>query len=255
MKLFELKGDVAFVTGAGTGIGQSIAVGLAEAGADVALFGRERKASELAETAKRIEALGRKALVVHGSVTEKADLDRAIDEVEAKLGPITVAVNNAGIAFAEDADKLTLEQWHRLYDTNVVGVFLSCQAQGRVMLPRKKGRIINIASISGTIVNRGINQVHYNSSKAAVIQLSKSLAMEWADRGIRVNVISPGYTRTPMNIRPEVADQMKIFEGDTPVQRSAHPDEMIGPAVFLASEASSFVTGIDLIVDGGFVVW
>ncbi|MBL8580833.1 MAG: SDR family oxidoreductase [Rhizobiaceae bacterium] len=255
MKLFELKGDVAFVTGAGSGIGQSIALGLAEAGADVALFGRESKSAGLSETADRIRAMGRKALVLSGSVTEKGDLDRAIDTVERELGPLTVAVNNAGIAFAEKAEKLTLEQWHRLYDTNVVGVFLSCQAEGRVMRPRSKGRIINIASISGTIVNRGIDQVHYNSSKAAVIQMSKSLAMEWADQNIRVNVISPGYTRTPMNIRPEVADQMKIFEGDTPMQRSASPDEMVGPAIFLASEASSFVTGIDLIVDGGFIVW
>jgi NAD(P)-dependent dehydrogenase (short-subunit alcohol dehydrogenase family) len=255
MKLFELNGDIAFVTGAGSGIGQSIALGMAEAGADVALFGRDSKASELAETASKITAMGRRALVVRGSVTEKDDIDRAIDRVEAELGPITVAVNNAGVAFAEKAETLTLEQWHRLYDVNVVGVFLSCQAEGRVMLPRGKGTIINIASISGTIVNRGINQVHYNSSKSAVIQISKSLAMEWADRGIRVNVISPGYTRTPMNIRPEVADQMKIFEGDTPMQRSASPDEMIGPAVFLASQASSFVTGIDLIVDGGFIVW
>ncbi len=255
MKLFELNGDIAFVTGAGSGIGQSIALGMAEAGADVALFGRDSKASELAETASKITAMGRRALVVSGSVTEKDDIDRAIDRVEAELGPITVAVNNAGVAFAEKAENLTLEQWHRLYDVNVVGVFLSCQAEGRVMLPRGKGTIINIASISGTIVNRGINQVHYNSSKSAVIQMSKSLAMEWADRGIRVNVISPGYTRTPMNIRPEVADQMKIFEGDTPMQRSASPDEMIGPAVFLASQASSFVTGIDLIVDGGFIVW
>ncbi|RJG41585.1 SDR family oxidoreductase [Mesorhizobium sp. DCY119] len=255
MKLFELNGDIAFVTGAGSGIGQSIALGMAEAGADVALFGRDSKANGLAETARKITAMGRRALVVSGSVTEKDDIDRAIERVEAELGPITVAVNNAGVAFAEKAENLTLEQWHRLYDVNVVGVFLSCQAEGRVMLPRGKGTIINIASISGTIVNRGINQVHYNSSKSAVIQMSKSLAMEWADRGIRVNVISPGYTRTPMNIRPEVADQMKIFEGDTPMQRSASPDEMIGPAVFLASQASSFVTGIDLIVDGGFIVW
>jgi NAD(P)-dependent dehydrogenase (short-subunit alcohol dehydrogenase family) len=255
MKLFELNGDIAFVTGAGSGIGQSIALGMAEAGADVALFGRDSKANGLAETARKITAMGRRALVVSGSVTEKDDIDRAIDQVEAELGPITVAVNNAGVAFAEKAENLTLEQWHRLYDVNVVGVFLCCQAEGRVMLPRGKGTIINIASISGTIVNRGINQVHYNSSKSAVIQMSKSLAMEWADRGIRINVISPGYTRTPMNIRPEVADQMKIFEGDTPMQRSASPDEMIGPAVFLASQASSFVTGIDLIVDGGFIVW
>jgi NAD(P)-dependent dehydrogenase (short-subunit alcohol dehydrogenase family) len=255
MRLFDLKGDVAFVTGAGSGIGQSIAIGLAEAGADVALFGREQKASALAETAARVESFGRRALVVHGSVTEKADVDRAVDTVEKELGPITIGVNNAGIAFVAPAETMTLEQWHRMYDTNLVGVLLSCQAEGRVMLARGKGRIINIASISGTIANKDIDQVHYNSAKAAVIHLSKSLAAEWGSRGVRVNSLSPGLTRTPMNTRPEVADQMAVIEADTPMKRSAHPDEMVGPAIFLASEASCFVTGIDLIVDGGFVVW
>ena len=109
--------------------------------------------------------------------------------------------------------------------------------------------------MSGFIVNRGLFQAHYNSSKAAVIHMSKSLAMEWSDRGLRVNAISPGYTLTPMNRRPAVADQVKIFERDTPMGRLAMPEEMVGPAVFLASRASSFVTGIDLIVDGGFVCW
>ncbi|TIU12660.1 MAG: SDR family oxidoreductase, partial [Mesorhizobium sp.] len=110
-------------------------------------------------------------------------------------------------------------------------------------------------SMSGSIVNRGLTQAHYNSSKAAVIHMSKSLAMEWADRGLRVNVVSPGYTLTPMNMRPEVAEQVKIFERDTPMGRMARPEEMVGPTVFLASRAASFVTGIDLIVDGGFVCW
>jgi NAD(P)-dependent dehydrogenase (short-subunit alcohol dehydrogenase family) len=109
--------------------------------------------------------------------------------------------------------------------------------------------------MSGTIVNRGLNQAHYNSSKAAVIHMSKSLAMEWADRNVRVNVISPGYTLTPMNKRPEVADQLKEFAAGTPMQRIAESEEMAGPAVFLASDAASFITGHDLIVDGGFVCW
>ena len=109
--------------------------------------------------------------------------------------------------------------------------------------------------MSGSIVNRDLLQVHYNASKAAVIHLSKSLAMEWAPRGIRVNSISPGYTATPMNTRPEVAEQVKRFEADTPLGRMAEPTEMVGPAVFLLSDAASFVTGIDLIVDGGFVCW
>ena len=147
------------------------------------------------------------------------------------------------------------DQWRKVHAINVDGVFLSCQAQARVMLPRKKGAIVNIASMSGSIVNRGLLQAHYNSSKAAVIHMSKSLAMEWSTSGVRVNTISPGYTATPMNLRPEVAEQVKIFERDTPLGRMATVDEMVGPAVFLVSRAASFCTGIDLIVDGGFVCW
>ena len=123
------------------------------------------------------------------------------------------------------------------------------------MLPRKRGSIVNIASMSGVIVNRGLLQAHYNTSKAAVIHLTKSLAMEWSGMGIRVNALSPGYTLTPMNKRPEVAEQIRAFAADTPMARIASVDEMVGPAVFLASEASAFCTGINLLVDGGFVCW
>ena len=254
MDLFSLQGDVAFVTGAGSGIGQRIAVGLAEAGADVVCYGHSSHGG-LEAAARRIEALGRRALAIEGSVTSADEIAAAIARAETELGPVTVAINNAGVAHAAPAEDMTAEQWNRIYEINVNGVFLCCQAEARVMLPRKRGSIINIASMSGSIVNRGLTQAHYNSSKAAVIHLSKSLAMEWADRGLRVNVISPGYTLTPMNQRPEVADQRKIFERDTPMGRMAGVDEMVGPAVFLASRASSFVTGIDLIVDGGFVCW
>lgn len=254
MELFSLEGEVALVTGAGSGIGQAIAVGLARAGADVACFGHA-SGGGLAETASRIEALGRRKLICTGSVTSETDLAAAIGECEARLGPLSVAVNNAGIGGAAAAETMTREVWRRVYDVNVEGLFLSCQAEARVMLPRGKGAIINIASMSGSIVNRDLYQSHYNSSKAAVIHLTKSLAMEWVDRGLRVNAISPGYTLTPMNRRPEVLDQVKIFERDTPLGRLADVEEMVGPAIFLASAASSFITGIDLIVDGGFVCW
>jgi NAD(P)-dependent dehydrogenase (short-subunit alcohol dehydrogenase family) len=140
-------------------------------------------------------------------------------------------------------------------DINMKGVFFSCQAQARAMLKHGKGSIINIASMSGVIVNRGLNQVHYNASKAGVIHMSKSMAIEWVGRGIRVNSISPGYTATPMNTRPEMVHQTKDFESQTPMQRMASVDEMVGPAVFLASDASSYCTGIDLLVDGGFCCW
>jgi len=142
-----------------------------------------------------------------------------------------------------------------MFDINLTGLFYSCQEEAKVMISRKKGSIINIASMSGSIVNRGLKQVHYNSSKAGVIHLTKSLAMEWISYGIRVNSISPGYTKTPMNLRPEMVDQVKIFESETPIQRMASPDEIVGPAIFLATDSSSFCTGIDLIVDGGFVCW
>lgn len=254
MKLFNLQGEVAIVTGAGSGIGQAIAIGIAEAGADVACFGH-RSNGGLDQTAEKIRALGRKTLTFEGTVVSAKDLSGAIERIEKQLGPLTIAVNNAGNGAGGEAETLELKNWQRVYDVNVTGVFLSCQAQARVMLPRRKGSIINVASISGSIVNRDLKQADYNSSKAAVIHLSKSLAMEWIGRGVRVNSISPGYTLTPMNRRPEVADQVEIFARDTPMGRLATPEEMIGPAVFLSSRASSFVTGIDLVVDGGFTCW
>jgi NAD(P)-dependent dehydrogenase (short-subunit alcohol dehydrogenase family) len=254
MQLFRLDGHTAFVTGAGSGIGQAIAVGLAEAGADVACFDLPGSAG-LAQTVERIQALGRHGVALHGSVTDKASLQEAVGRCESDLGPLTVAVNCAGIANAQAAEDLTLERWQTTLDVNLTGIFLSCQAQAAVMLPRGKGAIVNIASMSGSIVNRGLLQAHYNTSKAGVIHLSKSLAMEWADKGLRVNCISPGYTATPMNTRPEVAEQVKIFEQTTPMGRMATVEEIVGPAIFLASQAASFCTGVDLIVDGGFVCW
>ena len=254
MDLFNLQGEIAFVTGAGSGIGQRIAIGLAEAGADVACFDLSGSAG-LATTTERIQALGRRALALEGDVTQATDLQRAVAAVESDLGDLGIAINCAGIANAAPAEEMSLDQWQRTLSVNLNGVFLSCQAEARVMLPRRRGTIVNIASMSGTIVNRGLLQAHYNSSKAAVIHLSKSLAMEWSNRGVRVNSISPGYTATPMNLRPEVAEQCKQFERDTPLGRMASVDELVGPAVFLASRAASFCTGIDLIVDGGFVCW
>jgi NAD(P)-dependent dehydrogenase (short-subunit alcohol dehydrogenase family) len=254
VNIFSLEGEIAFVTGAGSGIGQRIAIGLAEAGADVAGFDLPGSPG-IGATLEAIGKLGRKAVALEGNVTQAADLARAVAQAEKALGPIGVAVNAAGIANAAPAEDMLLDQWQRMLDINLTGIFLSCQAQARAMLPRKRGAIVNIASMSGSIVNRGIQQSHYNTAKAGVVHLTKSLAMEWVDRGIRVNAISPGYTSTPMNLRPEVAEQVKRFEAETPMARMARVDEMVGPAVFLASPAASFVTGVDLLVDGGFECW
>jgi NAD(P)-dependent dehydrogenase (short-subunit alcohol dehydrogenase family) len=252
--LFSLEGQVAIVTGAGSGIGQRIAQGLAQFGADVACVDR-RSDGGLKNTAGLVTAAGRKAMVIASDVTEKGTMIRAVEQTDRQLGPIGVAVNAAGIANAGPAEEMELEQWQTMIDVNLTGLFQSCQAEARTMLENGGGSIVNIGSMSGVIVNRGLQQVHYNTSKAGVIHLTKSMAMEWVDRGIRVNSISPGYTATPMNTRPEMVYQTKLFEEQTPMHRMASVDEMIGPAIFLASQASSYCTGIDLLVDGGFCCW
>jgi NAD(P)-dependent dehydrogenase (short-subunit alcohol dehydrogenase family) len=252
--LFTLSGQVALVTGAGSGIGQRIAQGLAQVGAHVACVDR-REDDGLRRTHALVEAAGTKALTIKADVTDRGNMIEAVARSERELGPLSVAVNAAGIAGANPAEEMEIDQWQSVIDVNLTGVFLSCQAEASAMVRHGRGSIINIASMSGIIVNRGLKQAHYNASKAGVIQLTRSLAMEWVDRGIRVNSISPGYTRTPMNARPEMAHQTKLFEEQTPMGRMASVDELVGPAIFLASQASSYCTGIDLLVDGGFCCW
>ncbi|MDY8108746.1 SDR family oxidoreductase [Fulvimarina sp. 2208YS6-2-32] len=253
--LFDLSGRVALVTGAGSGIGQRIAMGLAQSGADVALIDR-RTDGGLAETANFIAGTGRRSVEIAADVTSQTALSDAVQRAEAELGSLRLAVNAAGIANAAPCEEMDEAQYQTLMDINMKGVWLSCRAEARAMLAHGKGgSIVNIASMSGVIVNRGLNQVHYNASKAGVIHMSKSMAMEWVDRGIRVNSISPGYTATPMNTRPEMVHQTKEFESQTPMQRMASVDEMVGPAIFLLSDAASYCTGVDLLVDGGFCCW
>jgi NAD(P)-dependent dehydrogenase (short-subunit alcohol dehydrogenase family) len=250
---FRLDQHTALVTGAASGIGRAIAVGIAESGANVACF--DLPGPGLEQVCAQIQAVGVKAVPVAGDVTDASSLTAAVEQTQNALGALTLAVNSAGIANAAPAESMPLDQWRRVIDINVTGVFLSCQAEAQAMLANGGGSIVNIASMSGSIVNRGLLQAHYNASKAAVIHLSRSLAMEWCERSIRVNVISPGYTATPMNTRPEVAEQVRQFESETPMGRMATVEELVGPAVFLLSDAASFCTGVDLLVDGGFTCW
>jgi NAD(P)-dependent dehydrogenase (short-subunit alcohol dehydrogenase family) len=250
---FSLNGEVAMVTGGGSGIGQAIAVGIAQHGGLIGIV--DLPGSNADDTLAAIEEAGSRGIFIGADVTDEAQINAAVARIEAELGQLTLGVNAAGIANAAPAEDMPLAQWQKVYDIDVTGVFLSCQAQGRAMLRNGRGSIVNIASMSGSIVNRGLNQVHYNSAKAAVIHLSKSLAIEWAERGVRVNALSPGYTMTKMNSRPEMVDQMDTFARDTAMQRIAEPYEMAGPAVFLLSSAASFCTGVDLVADGGASVW
>jgi NAD(P)-dependent dehydrogenase (short-subunit alcohol dehydrogenase family) len=250
---FSLDAETALVTGGASGIGAAVALAIAEQGGQVAIV--DLPGTDFSSTLDAIARSGGKAISIEADVTSLEQLEEAVARTEVELGVLSLAVNSAGIANAAPAEDMPLAQWQKVYDIDVTGVFLSCQAEGRAMLRSGRGSIVNIASMSGTIVNRGLMQVHYNSAKAAVQHLSKSLAMEWAERGVRVNSISPGYTMTPMNSRPEMVDQMAQFASETPMQRVAEPREIAGPVVFLLSGAASFCTGTDLLVDGGFCAW
>ena len=253
--LFDLSGRTALVTGAGSGIGRRLAVGLAAAGADVSCLDLPRQRAELDRTSAEIAEHGRSARALEADVTDAESARSAVERHETELGPLEIAVNCAGVNGSAPAEEMSSAEWHRVVDTNLTGVFHSCQAEAAVMLPRQRGAVVNIASMSATIANRGLWQVHYNSSKAGVKHLTTSLAAEWARRGVRVNSISPGYVSTPMTSGPEWDEKRAQFSEQTPLARMATPDELVGPVVFLASPAASYCTGADLLVDGGFTGW
>jgi len=251
---FSLDGRVVLITGAASGIGQAIAVGAAEHGAKLALLARPGRS--MTETLDLISPTGAATLCVEADTRDAAALDAAVARTEAELGPLWGAVNSAGIAGQRQAEDMPESQWQEMIDINLTGVLLSCQAEGRAMLAHDGGSIVNISSMSGVIINRGLSQAHYSSAKAAVTHLSRALAMEWAQHRVRVNALSPGYTLTPMNTRTGVSPELRAeFAYQTPLGRLAEPYEMAGPAVFLLSDAASYITGIDLLVDGGYTAW
>lgn len=250
---FTLTPRTAIVTGASGGIGRAIATALAEMGAAVGCI--DLSGSDLESVTRQITDAGGRAASAEADVTEAQDMVDAVAAIEQELGAISLAVNAAGIANSAPAEDMPLDQWQKLMDINLTGVFLSCQAEGKAMIRNGGGAIVNIASMSATIANRGLFQAHYNTSKAGVKHLSTSLAWEWAPHGIRVNSVSPGYTSTPMTQRPEQASEMAGYAEDTPLGRNADPEDIAGPVAFLLSDAAAFVTGTDLLVDGGFVIW
>ncbi|MCK6067453.1 MULTISPECIES: SDR family NAD(P)-dependent oxidoreductase [Microbacterium] len=249
---FSLQGRTALVTGATRGLGHAFATALAEAGADIVVHGRDQAAAETVRD--EIEALGRKAYVVLGDLTEAGGAQQVVDASIAAAGAIDILVNNAGACIHRPALEVTDDEWSYVMDTNVTALWRMSQAAGRHMVERGSGSIVNVGSISGMIVNRPQMQPAYNASKAAVHQLTKSLAAEWAPLGVRVNALAPGYIKTDMSPVDEPQFRRMWIE-DAPQQRYATPDEL-GPAmVFLASDAASFMSGTVLVVDGGYTLF
>ncbi|WBU36999.1 SDR family NAD(P)-dependent oxidoreductase [Homoserinibacter sp. YIM 151385] len=249
---FDLTGRTALVTGATRGLGRAFATALAEAGADIVVHGRDAAAAE--EVAAELRALGRQAHVVIGDLTSAEGAEAVVAEATAAAGEVDILVNNAGACIHRPALEVTDEEWAHVMDTNVTALWRMSQAVGRQMVGRQAGVIVNVGSISAQIVNRPQHQPAYNASKAAVHQLTKSLAAEWGTQGVRVNAIAPGYIKTDMSPVDEPAYRRMWIE-DSAMQRYATPDELGGAMVFLASDASSFVTGSVLVIDGGYTLY
>ena len=251
---FKLDNQVAVVTGGSRGLGKAMAVGLAEAGANVVISALH--IDKAIKTAQEIKKLGVKSIAIKVDVTDENDVNKLVGNVLDEFGKIDILLNNAGICLDSPAEKMTKKQWDDVIDVNLNGVFLCAKAFGKEMIKRKKGSIINICSMSGYIVNYPQRQIAYNASKAAVKHLTKSLAAEWAKYNIRVNGIAPGYMRTEMTKKSIDAKYMqKYFVEPTPMKRLGEPEELQGAAIYLASEASSFMTGNILIVDGGYTIY
>ena len=247
---FRLDGKVALITGGARGLGKTMAIALAEAGADVALAGRSRESCDA--VAREIgDATGRKIRAFQADVTAGADVARLAAEVTAACGSIDILINNAGTNIRGKITDLSEEDWDTVIDTNLKGPFLCSRAIGPLMVARGWGRVINIGSILSVIAIAG--RAPYASSKAGVVGLTKVLALEWAGSGVTCNAICPGPFATDMNkqlLNDPVAYQQ--FVSNIPLGRWGELDEMAGPAVFLASEAASFITGTCLFVDGGW---
>jgi NAD(P)-dependent dehydrogenase (short-subunit alcohol dehydrogenase family) len=249
---FGLDGRRALVTGGNRGLGRAFALALAEAGADVAIAGRDTGRND--RVATEITGRGRRGLAVTADITRRDDVTAMVEQVTAELGGIDVLVNNAGIAIHRPALEVPDEEWQQVIDLNLTALWNTSTAVARGMIAAGGGVIVNVGSMSAQIVNRPQWQASYNASKAAVHHLTRSLAAEWAPHNIRVNAIAPGYVKTDMAPvdRPEFRQHWIL---DAPQQRYATPEEIAPSVVYLASPASSFMTGSVLLIDGGYSVY
>jgi len=251
--LFDLTGKVALVVGGHGGIGKTIALGLADAGADVAVASRNHDALE--SVVKEIQAKGRKSLAVTVDIVDDKQVNDMVAKILKVFPRIDILVNAAGLAIRKPADTFPIDEWQKVMDINTRGTFLCCQAVGRVMLKQKGGRIINVSSVRGRY-GLPANYAAYCASKGAVDSLTRTLACEWAKSNILVNAVAPTVVETDLTksalADPAYAKQMK---DRIPMGKWALPEDIVGPTIFFASDASSFVTGQILYIDGGVTTW
>ena len=247
--IFGMENKLAVVTGGGRGIGQVIALGFARAGADVAILSR----SPADDTLKLIKSdTGKEAVWIKCDVTNEADVDAAVSELMERYGHIDTVFNNAGICIHKPTIEASVEEFRKVVDCNLTGEYIVCRAVAKAMISAGKPcSIINMASMSGTIVNVPQWQCSYNASKAAVMHMTKSLALEWVGKGIRVNSLSPGYIATPMSV--DTPNELKdAWETLMPMHRMGKPEELLPAILYLASDAAGYTTGSDIIVDGAY---
>lgn len=255
LQKYELSGKSAFITGGGRGIGLATAEALLEAGAKVVISDIDRDL--LATSAAELKGKGYTAETVLLDVTKPDAVANAARAANETYGAIDIMVANAGIAWPDTpGEDIPDEIWRRLIDVDLNGVYWSCREFGKHMLGRGRGSIVTLGSISGTISNKPQRQAHYNAAKAGVHHLTRSLAGEWAERGVRVNCVAPTYVDTPMsNTSFDDPNRMPIWMDFTPMRRVARPDEIASAILFLASEAASAMTGTTVMVDCGYTVW
>ncbi len=253
-ELFNLQGRVAVITGGATGLGFQMATALAEVGANIVICSRRLEKCE--EAAREIEKLGVQALGLSCDVTKQKEVEATKDAVLKKFGRVDILINNAGKAWVAPAEELPLERWQQIMDLNMTAAFICSQSFGREMIKAQRGRIINIGSVAGLVGRNPVNydSIIYNTSKGALVNFTRDLAVKWARYNVNVNCICPGFFVTPLNEKLYLQKRESI-DRDIPLHHPGGPNDLKGIAVLLASDASSFMTGAIIPVDGGAVAW